>query len=71
MYVTAKTSTTVTVNRGAYDTTIQPHYENAEVHLINAADDALIELGDDFGFSESTTLFNDGKNFSPSLGTDV
>jgi len=71
MYVKSKSGNTLTVNRGVYDSPIQPHYENAVVNLVNNADAALIELGDDFGFSESTTLFNDGRSYSASQGSDV
>ena len=41
----------LTVIRGAYGTTTATHVKGAGVKKITAADDSLIELGDDFGFS--------------------
>ena len=40
------------------------------INLINAADHALIEVGDDFGFNSDIEFFQDSKFFSPSQGTD-
>jgi len=39
--------------------------------VINSADDALIPFGDDFGFNEEIIDFQDFKEYSSSLGTDV
>ena len=52
-------------------TTIDTHNQGTAVNAINAADDALLDLGDDFGFSENRFDFNDGKTYSPSKGVDV
>lgn len=41
----------LTVERGAYGTTISDHLSGSGVKLITDADDDLIEYGDDFGFS--------------------
>ena len=41
------------------------------VDKIDAADDALIEVGDDFGFNETTSFFQDFKEYSPSQNKDV
>ena len=41
----------ITVNRGQDGTTITSHLRGAPIKLITAADNALIEEGDDFGFS--------------------
>lgn len=71
MRVKSKDANTLTVERGVYDSEIQTHYVGASVDLINSSDAALIDLGDDFGFSESTTFFQDGKNFSTSQGIDL
>ena len=38
---------------------------------ITSADDPLIEFGDDFGFNETTSYFEDYKKYSPSQGTDA
>ena len=41
----------LTVLRGQDGSTVAEHVRGAPVHIINAADNALIEEGDDFGFS--------------------
>ena len=41
----------ITVNRGQDGTTITSHLRGAPIKLITAADNALVEEGDDFGFS--------------------
>ena len=45
-----------------------PHIGNTG---INDEDDELIDLDDDFGFSESRYDFGDGKVYSTTKGTDV
>ena len=43
-----------------------------EDNVIDTADDLLIEPGDDFGFTESSTFFGgDGKDFAPNRGVDI
>ena len=71
MYIRKITGNTLLVNRGEYSTTIDTHNQGTAVNAINAADDALLDLGDDFGFSENRFDFNDGKTYSPSKGVDV
>ena len=71
MYIRKITGNTLLVNRGQYSTTIDTHNQGTAVNAINAADDALLDLGDDFGFSESRFDFMDGKKYSPSKGVDV
>jgi hypothetical protein len=44
----------LTVDRGKDGTTITSHLSGAEVKSITTADNALIEEGDDFGFSGIT-----------------
>ena len=39
--------------------------------VIDTADDALIEPGDDFGFTETSTFFGDSKDFAPNRGVDI
>ena len=55
VYVKLKSGNILTVDRGRDDTTITSHLAGAEVKLITTADNLLIEEGDDFGFSGSTT----------------
>ena len=71
MYIRKITGNTLLVNRGEYSTTIDTHNQGTAVNAINAEDDALLDLGDDFGFSENRFDFNDGKTYSPSKGVDV
>jgi len=42
-----------------------------EDNVIDSQDDLLIEPGDDFGFTETSTFFGDGKNFAPNRGVDI
>ena len=42
-----------------------------EDNVIDTADDLLIEPGDDFGFTETSTFFGDGKEFAPNRGVDI
>ena len=44
----------MTVERGQDQTVAASHFKGAEVKSITAADNALIEEGDDFGFDGST-----------------
>lgn len=51
MYVDSKSGNTLTVVRGADATQIASHVSGTPVSRITAADNLLIEPGDDFGFS--------------------
>ena len=53
VYVKLKSGNILTVERGKDGTTITSHLSGAEVKSITSADDALVEEGDDFGFSGS------------------
>ena len=53
VYVTAKSGNVLTVDRGRDNTTITPHLAGSPIKSITAADNELIEDGDDFGFSGS------------------
>jgi hypothetical protein len=52
-YVESVSGNTLTVRRGQDSTSILSHVSGSDVKLITAADDLLIEPGDDFGFSGS------------------
>ncbi len=54
LYVIEKSGNILTVERGKDNTTITPHLAGAEIKSITIEDNALIEDGDDFGFSGST-----------------
>ena len=51
IFIKSITDNKITVLRGQDGSTITEHLRGAPVHLITAADNALIEEGDDFGFS--------------------
>ena len=53
MYIKSISSNKITVNRGQDGTTITSHLRGAPVKVITAADNVLVEQGDDFGFSGS------------------
>jgi hypothetical protein len=43
----------VTVTRSLYNTSLTDHVQGSEIYIIDSQDDALIEPGDDFGFTGS------------------
>ena len=51
MYVKSISGNKLTVDRGQYSTTASEHVSGSKVSNITTTDDALIEVGDDFGFS--------------------
>ena len=55
IYVRSKSGNILTVDRGKDGTGIISHLSGAEVKSITSADNLLIEDGDDFGFSGTTT----------------
>ena len=71
MYIREINGNTLLVNRGQDGTQITTHAEGTALNVINSADDLLIDLDDDFGFSESRYDFGDGKIYSTTKGTDV
>ena len=72
MYVKEVDGTNLVVKRGQYGTKVVEHYADNIVNLVNITDNSLIEVGDDFGFSENSEFFgNDGLQRSSSLGTDI
>ena len=54
VYVKSKNDNVLSVERGKDGTTITSHLRGAEIKSITSDDNALIEEGDDFGFSGST-----------------
>ena len=59
--------TNVLVSRAQYGSTMREHYQGDVINQITIQDDALIEIGDDFGFNETRTFYQDGKVYSLSL----
>ena len=47
------------------------HIENASIDVLTAADDALVEPDDDFGFNGVIEQFDDGRSFSPTQQKDI
>ena len=64
-------ATTIIVRRGFDSSVPAKHINGSVVNLLTTADDALIEPGDDFGFNEFITDFEDGFTFSPTKQSDV
>jgi hypothetical protein len=71
MFIRKINGNTILVNRGQDNTNIEIHTSGTSVNVINDADDELIDLDDDFGFSESRYEFGDGKIYSTTKGVDV
>ena len=71
MFIREINGNNLLVNRGQDKTDIATHTSGTAVNVINDADDELIDLDDDFGFSESRYDFGDGKVYSTTKGTDV
>ena len=71
MYIREIDNEKLTVNRGVDGTRIDSHLTGASVDVVNNDDNALVEVGDDFGFSEDRFDFGDGRTFSPSKGIDL
>jgi len=72
MYIKEIDGTNVIVNRGQFGSTITEHFVGEKISQVDAVDNAAIEMGDDFGFSETRSFFgNDGKQYSSVSGTDV
>ena len=64
-------STTIIVRRGFDSSIPAKHINGTVINKLTTADDVLIEPGDDFGFNEFITDFDDGLSFSPTKQTDV
>ena len=64
--------TNLLVQRGQFGTKITEHYSGTTISQVDAQDSALIEVGDEFGFTESTSFFDaDGLEYSTVQGTDI
>lgn len=71
MLITSIEGNNLSVKRGYDDTASAVHLRNSSIDVINAADDLLIEDGDDFGFNEVYSTFTDSKDFSPTRSIDI
>jgi archaellum component FlaF (FlaF/FlaG flagellin family) len=71
MYIKNISENTLTVLRGQDGTSIESHNEGDSIDAITTTDNELVEMDDDFGFSESRFDFGDGKVYSTTKGIDV
>jgi hypothetical protein len=71
MYIKNISGNILTVLRGQDDTSIESHIEGDSIDAITTTDNELVEMDDDFGFSESRFDFGDGKVYSTTKGIDV
>ena len=62
---------TLLVHRGEDGTLADSHLQGTSVDAVTQDDSDLIEVGDDFGFSEERFEFGDGRTYSPTKGIDV
>ena len=64
--------TNLLVQRGQFGSKISEHYSGTSISQVDAQDSALIEVGDEFGFTESRSFFDaDGQEYSTVQGTDI
>ena len=64
-------TTTIIVKRG-FDSSIPAQHTSAStINLLTTADDSAIVPGDDFGFNEFESFFDDGKSYSPTKQSDI
>ena len=61
---------TIAVKRGIDNTVAAPHIAGLNVDKLTAADDALVDVDDSFGFNEVKTEFFDSTTFNPASRTD-
>jgi len=70
----------LTVYRGVDGTTVSDHADGSVIDILSGSrdatlpligDDALISSGDDFGFNEMSSFYEDFKQYSPSQQKDV
>ena len=71
MYIKEINGNVLLVNRGQDSSSITEHQIGTPLNLIDGTDGELIELGDDFGFSEYSFNYEDGKTYSSIKGQDV
>jgi len=71
MYIDSKDGNKLVVKRGYENSPIEGHIIGTSINLVTAADDDLINYGDDFGFNETLSFFQDFKEYSPSRREDI
>ena len=64
--------TNLLVQRGQFQTKVTEHFSGAVISQVDSQDNALIEVGDEFGFTESKSFFDaDGLEYSTVQGGDI
>ena len=71
MFIKEIVGNKLTVRRAEDGTAADSHINNDPIDAVNDADDALIEVGDDFGFTEYRFEYGDGRIYSPTKGVDL
>jgi len=62
----------VIISRAQFGTKVAEHFTGDKLSQVDAQDADLIEVGDEFGFTESRSFFDaDGLEYSSSLGQDI
>ena len=63
--------TYIIVERAKDGTEYIEHPIGSYINVVSTSDSALIETGDDFGFNETLSFFQDFKEYSPSRQEDI
>jgi len=71
MRITKIDGTHIIVERAKDGTEAIEHPIGSYINVVNASDTELIEVGDDFGFNETLSFFQDFKEYSPSRREDI
>jgi len=71
MRITKIDGTHIIVERAKDGTEAIEHPIGSYINVVNAPDTELIEVGDDFGFNETLSFFQDFKEYSPSRREDI
>ena len=71
MKITKKTSNSITVKRAFSSTVAAEHISGSKINVLSTADDILIAPGDDFGFNETSSFFQDSTDYSVARQTDT
>ena len=65
------TNTRTAKREQRYTVVPKPKQDYNDDGVIDTNDTPFIEPGDDFGFTETSTFFGDGKDFEPNRGVDI
>tara|TARA_B100002019_G_scaffold204462_1_gene177329 strand:- start:90 stop:941 length:852 start_codon:yes stop_codon:yes gene_type:complete len=65
------TNTRTAKREQRYTVVPKPTKDYNEDNVIDTNDTPFIEPGDDFGFTETSSFFGDGKDFAPNRGVDI